>query len=271
MATNQRLKHALLKKLGITASGLSRRIRKEQRALSMSTELATYLIAQENGIVIGQYLPADIANEVRQLQVQKASVNNSNPALARKRTAAVRKGAATPRVITLPSGATISDPILPEKKLSEAAAMIKVYPTLYALENSIRELIKRVMSDKYGNDWWDTQLTSGKSKGVRDNANGRMSKERTKHSWHQRRGSHPIDYTQFEELGLIFQAKKSVFHPDIIPDWEWLMHLFREIYPSRNVVCHMNPLTTHNAQDVESWYRKWANVMRNSLDKIPKA
>ena len=166
MVTNRDLKQALLKKLDITASGLSRRINKEQRILSMSTELATYLIAQESGIVIGRYLPVDVVSEVRQLQVQKASVNNASPTPAPKRQGATKKKSVIRRAIAAPSGTAISDPILPQKKLAEAAAMIKVYPVLYGLENSIRELIKRVMSDKFGEDWWDTQLTTSKLKGV---------------------------------------------------------------------------------------------------------
>lgn len=270
MATNQQLKQALLTKLDITASGLSRRIKKEQETLSVSTELATYLIAQENGIAIGKYLSDEEMAEVRTLQVQKAGVNNSISAPTPKRQAAPKKNKTTTRrAITAPSGSSIKDPILPEKKLKEAAAMIKVYPTLYGLENSIRELIKRLMFDKFGEDWWDTQLTTSKLKSVRDTANGRMTQEKTKHSWHQRRGSHPIDYVQFEDLETILRAKKSLFHPDIIPNWDWLLHLFRELIPSRNVVCHMNPLDSDNTRDVESWYKKWVKVIKNSIDNIP--
>jgi len=119
----------------------------------------------------------------------------------------------TRRAISAPSGVSIKDPILPQKKLAEVAAMIKVYPVLYGLENSIRELIKRVMSDKFGKDWWDTQLTTSKLRGVRDTANGRMTQEKTKHSWHQRRGSHPIDYVQFDDLEKILRAKKASISP----------------------------------------------------------
>ncbi len=269
MATNQQLKKALLKKLGITASGLSKRIKKEQKTLSMSTELATYLIAQESGIAIGRYLSdAEIA-EVRNLQVQKAGVSVAKSNAAPKQRTTANKTAAPRRAIQAPNGITINDPILPEKKLTEAAAMIKVYPMLYGLENSIRELINRVMSDRFGKDWWDTELTTRKLRDVHDTAAGRMKTETTKLSWHQRRGSHPIDYVQFDDLETILRGKKALFHPDIIPDWEWLLHLFREVRPSRNVVCHMNPLDSHNSGDVASWYRKWANVVRNSLDKIP--
>jgi hypothetical protein len=46
-----------------------------------------------------------------------------------------------------------SDPILPEAKLAEAREMAAVYPMLYVIENSMRELIRRVLSAKYGQDW----------------------------------------------------------------------------------------------------------------------
>ena len=70
-------------------------------------------------------------------------------------------------------------------------------------------------------------------------------------------------------METILRAKKSLFHPDIIPNWDWLLHLFRELIPSRNVVCHMNPLDSDNTRDVESWYKKWVKVIKNSIDNIP--
>lgn len=269
MATNRELKKALLDKLGITASALSRRVKKEQDIAPMPTEYATYLIAQENGIPISRYLSAEEMAEVRHLQVQKAGINSANSKEALKPRVARKTAEAAPRQIRLASGTSIVDPILPDKKLKEAAAMSNVYPVLYALENSIRELIKRVMSDKFGKDWWDTELTTRKLKDVHDTATGRMNSEKTKHSWHQRRGSHPIDYVQLDDLESILRAKKNHFHPDIIPDWEWLLHLFREIYPSRHVICHMNPLEADNSRDVVSWYRKWTKVLKSSRANIP--
>jgi hypothetical protein len=43
----------------------------------------------------------------------------------------------------------------------------------------------------------------------------------------------------------------------------------KELYPSRNVVCHMNPLTNDNVTDVQLKLRKWESVLRNAAGVIP--
>ena len=124
------------------------------------------------------------------------------------------------------------------------------------------------MRDSHGEDWWDTQLTNSKLKTVHANAASRMKTE-TKNSWHQKRGSHPIDYVDFKDLETIFRAKKTFFHPKIIPDWDWFLNFLKGLYPSRNVVAHMNPLLAENVSDVKLRFKKWERVVKAALDSIP--
>ena len=43
----------------------------------------------------------------------------------------------------------------------------------------------------------------------------------------------------------------------------------KELKPSRNVVCHMNPLDDHNITDVKLKTQKWEKLIEAARDKIP--
>ena len=236
----------------------------------MSTEDATYLIAHESGIRIDRYLPADTVDRVRQLHTQTAT-GNTNASAARTAPTRAKRGKTGSVEIRFPSGFKTEDALLPKSRLNQAVAMAKIYPLLYVMENSIRELIKRVMAAQYGKDWWNTQLTNGKLKGVHKKASDRMKSEDEKHTWHQHRGDHPIDYVDIKDLETIVMAKQSHFIPGIIPDVDWFRQFMKELYPSRNVVAHMNPLDSDNVKDVELRTKKWAKILKKASASIPKA
>ncbi|MEQ9565325.1 MAG: hypothetical protein RLN85_05820, partial [Pseudomonadales bacterium] len=91
----------------------------------------------------------------------------------------------------------------------------------------------------------------------------------SKNAWHQKRGDHPIDYTDFKDLGTIFRANRGLFNPSIITDWDWFLNFLKDLYPSRNVVAHMNPLLAENVSDVKVKFKKWERVISNALNNIP--
>lgn len=260
----RQMRRALLEKLSITPQALSQRVKRKKRDLPMSTQDATCVIAHEEGITIDKFLPDDQLARVRSLVSQVPAPNP--PRVKRKR----RKRTSDRRIeVRFPKEFRVEDPILPKSRLNEAKEMAAVYPLLYVLENSIREVIKRVMADRYGEDWWDTQLTKGKVKTVRNNADNRRKTEEKK-SWHQRRGDHPIDYTDFGDLLKIIQAKHSDFFPDVIAaDQRWFEQFMRELLPSRHVVCHMNPLDKLNIKDVKHKLERWNRLISEKRDNIP--
>jgi hypothetical protein len=159
--------------------------------------------------------------------------------------------------------------MLSPSKLGEAQEMAVLYPILYVLENSMREVVKRVMTVKFGSDWWETQLTSGKLKSAYQTADGRMKKE-SRQRWHQRRGDHPVDYVGLDELGDIITGKPDVFFTDMLAtDVDWFKHFMRELEPSRNVLCHMNPLSETNARDLTTKLERWESLIAGSAIPPP--
>lgn len=261
------LRRALLDKLGTSRQALSQRVKaRKAQGLSMSTQEATCLIAYDVGIPIDRYLDSESLAAIRHLQSQA----NSGGVRAPEKRQRKNNSTSGVRDIRFPGEFKATDPILPTKTLNEAVAMAKLYPLFYVLENSMRELIRRIMKDAHGDDWWDTQLTNAKLRKVHERAADRMKDETTKKAWHQRRGDHPLDYVQIEDLEQIIVSKFSTF-ADIIEDREWFVHFMKELKPSRNVVCHMNPLDSVNTNDIKVKVRRWESMIKTKLSKIPEA
>jgi hypothetical protein len=132
------------------------------------------------------------------------------------------------------------------------------------LENSMREVVRRVMRARYGGGWWETQLVSGKLKSAYHTANSRMTTEK-RQRWHQRPGDDPLDYIGLDELGDIITGKQEAFFTDMLAtDIDWFRHFMKELEPSRNVLCHMNPLSPTNARDLTTKLERWEELVAGS-------
>src|SRR5688572_22094831 len=153
---NPQLKKALLGKLGITESALSRRAQKKKLELPMSTDDAAHLIAHQAGLRIDQYLKPEQVAHIRSLHI--ANSGGVAPASSKPEPKRASPSNGT-RELRFPGEFKVANPLLDATKLGEARAMARIYPVLYVLENSMRELIKRVMKAKHGDDWWNTRLT----------------------------------------------------------------------------------------------------------------
>lgn len=246
--TNKQLKEALLKKLQITSQALWQRCQKLKIQVPMTTEDATYIIAQRNGITLDKYLDEETLNKVRNL-LQRTTMPSQS---LQESHGKISKSVSRQYVVKIGKNFQLTDPLLPRKKITEAKEMADVYPLIYILENSIRELIDRVMTAQFDNNWWNSQA----SKHLRKDVSDRMADDK-KNSWHQRRGARPIDYLDLKDLPRLMRKIEKIVVPDIIPSMEWFSQLVDEVYKSRCVVCHMNPLDKNNIQAVQVRFNHW--------------
>ena len=265
MATNRELRKALLEKLGITPQALSQRIQKMRDKSPMSTEEGTYLVAHKHGIRIDKYLDEEQVKAIRELD-RNFNPQVASPSIQKKKTST--KGSTRTKTIKFPKEFNASDPLLDNTKLKEATEMAAIYPILYVLENSIRELINRVMTASYGKDWWGKRTKRGKTKRIADEVKKRMAKEEI-NRWHQRRGEHPINYTDFGDLKTLLSSNEEKFFPDILSSKERFIIAMDDLALSRNVLCHMNPLDKTNIQDVKVKFEQWQKMIEANLSKIP--
>jgi len=127
----------------------------------------------------------------------------------------------------------------------------------------MRQFICLVMNKYYGDDWWKMKVSNGMQKDVEVKMN---SEDINK--WHQRRGARPIDYLDFNDLSTLFSKIIDKVSPKIIPDIEWIRQLIKEVYISRCVLCHMNPLDKDSINSVKLKFRQWQKQISAKIDLI---
>jgi hypothetical protein len=264
VATNRKLRAALLQKRNFSPQRLSQLVKRRKDELPMSTEHATYTIAHESGIDISKFLAADEVATVRDLIAQlrvggRATRAESNGGARSK--PARRK----PALITIGGVDVTKVPGLSATHAAEAKQMAeKVFPMLYVFENSVRDLIAGVLEARYGKGWWDTEVPSR----VREKAAERAKSEK-KEPWHGRRGASPIHYVDLGDLWKIMNHRWNDF-AHLFPSKAWIESLITsDMNVSRGPVAHMNPLAPEDVKNVEAAFSKWARQMKAKASELP--
>jgi hypothetical protein len=144
-------------------------------------------------------------------------------------------------------------------------AMVPAYRLLYILENSIRQFITRVLKAKHGDDWWD-KLATVELKRTYD----RNTRAESVNAWHQRRSKNPIDYIDLDQLTALVRQAQQDFVPTFFKTEGWFQHFVDEVYQSRCVVCHMNPLTQQNVDGVVLRFNHWENLVKEKIHEVEK-
>ena len=258
--TNKALRAALLKKMGVTRQRLSQRVQAVIRQVPMSTEEATYCIAHGEGMRLDKFLEADAVGRVREL------VTKLRPMGGVSGQKSATKIVTRFKEIRVGGSVSIIDPILPKRVIAEAKEMAeRVYPVLYVFENSVREVIKRVLDTSIGLDWWDRCAPEG----VRRTVEERIRQEKDI-AWHGSRGAHSIFYCDIKDLVSIVRNRDAwqKLSP-ILGSIEWFSQLVQCIAASRNPVAHMNPVSPHDRQRVVLNFRDWERVVRAKQTLIP--
>lgn len=155
------------------------------------------------------------------------------------------------------------DLLLPNSVATDAARMADLYPKLYLLENSIRNVIERVMAAKYGKAWWTTSV----AKRIRDRVQDRKDKE-AKAPWHGKRDAHDIYYSDFSDLKNIINAHPDDF-ADIFPSPAWITQKLEELEPARNTLAHHNPVPEKERQRLDVYFDDWAKLVHAKRGAIP--
>jgi hypothetical protein len=262
VATNKAIKNALLKKRGITPQRLSQLTNARKRELPMSTEHAVYTIAFEHGIDIAKELDAEETAEVRRL----LSALRSNGTMKPEPRGPMKPPKVTKTVKVTIAGVDVGTiPALKPQHASEAKVMAeKVYPTVYIFENSVRDLIERVLQAQFGANWWTTAIP------------GTIQKTAAKHKadekndpWHRRRGTREIDYVFLVDLWAIIKHQWKHFKA-LFPNQAWVETLIsNDMNVSRRPLAHMNPLSVDDVTNVEVAFRKWVKQLRAVENLIP--
>lgn len=267
MATNRKLKADLLKKIGITEQALNLRAQnRKRRELPMTTEQAYYTFAYEEGLDLSRYLTheqiAEVRNLVRDLKTATGASSSATNGGVRRKAMPTKKQT----VVTIAGMDVEGLPGMTARHATEAKQMAeKVYPMLYLFENSLRDLIERVLEAAYGADWW----AKGAPANVRKKAAERKAAEKND-PWHGRRGAREIDYVDLADLWLIIKEKWRLFKAIFPSGPAWVESLItNDMNVSRRPIAHMNPISADDAENVKAAFRKWAKLLKAVEDKLP--
>lgn len=135
--------------------------------------------------------------------------------------------------------------------LNRARNMSKVYEVFFCLENAVRDLIEERLSERKGQDWWDTCVPEK----VKKAANELRTKEE-KNKYHAQRSSSLIGYTMFGNLSQIIIYNWDNFS-DLFPDQHWVSSRFNDLELSRNIIMHTGFLPEIEIGRIESITRDW--------------
>ena len=105
--------------------------------------------------------------------------------------------------------------LLDDEFVARARQMATVYTAIAAFENTVRDLVRRVLIDEAGADWWDQSVSAP----VKNRAQRRQEEE-ARNRFHTQRGDDPISFIDFADLLNIMRANEDAFAP-YWPSPEW--------------------------------------------------
>lgn len=264
---------ALQEKLGITSRAVNLRRAKIQASVGMPDDIALYIAAQRAGLPVHRWVKdagvlAQVASFDATVAAKEASSGDTAPRPVSRTNAPAkpsRNGGMSRSVafaldkIRVPSG------VLSDQHRRDAERMAtKVYPLLYAFENSAREFIDGHLTHAYGPTWWDDAKLV--SKPVRDSVEI-SRKAAAENRTHSTRNARPIYYTTFGHLVLIVQSDRGtkVFKRPLFPRPTWFPELVKASEHTRNIVAHMNPLKVHDIRRLEVDFEDWLNQIKDHM------
>lgn len=265
MAVSKQLREDLLKAMGdITPRRLNQVASARAQELLITHEQAVYAVAHEHGLRLSKYLTREEQAEMRAILAQHRA--QAAPAAPTSNGTTSRKSnAPKPALVTIAGVNVEMLPGMTATHAKEAKMMAeKVYPTLYVFENSVRDVIERVLKAEFGADWW-TKAVPGK---VQTAAKDTKTAEK-KDPWHSQRGAREIDYVLLSHLWDIIKHQWKYFK-DLFPNQAWTETLITsDMNVSRRVLAHMTPLTPDDVKNIEAAFRKWANQLKAVESKLP--
>lgn len=265
MARNAEIRQLLEKKLRVKQAQLYKIAEGVANSLSVPTSDAILVLAAKNHINLHKHgFPAAKLEEIRKLLPYAPTALPVVPVTPKSHDGK-RSGPRPKKAFRVKLENPEDDPILAKTTLAEMEAMVPVYRTLYQLENSIRQFIARVLKAKHGKDWWEKVAPTG----TRETVEKRTAEDQV-NAWHQKRSNSPIDYLDLNQLPAVVRAAQADFVTSFFPTLEWFQQFIDEVYRSRCVVCHMNPLDQGNVDAVGVRFNQWEKLVKGKSADVER-
>ena len=220
---------------------------------TISRRIACFLVAKDYNVNFSKYLNEEDREKLRQVSSFARQIRDTSPKIVKKKTTKSLKPL---------KGMRSKEPFLPSKLLDKAREMAeKAYPFLYIFENSVRNVIKILMENKYGSNWWDRRVKQ-LHRSIDDEVQRRMNDEK-QNRWHSsKRGIHKIYYTDLEDLRIIIEDNWTVFKK-IHNRRSWIIEHIMQLKYSRNIIAHNNPLTRRDITSIQTKIHEWFDQIKD--------
>ena len=252
------LKKAAIERSKVTPRAIGYRASKIKATYGpFSDEVAYGIVAQQAGVEVSKIITdPKILEQIRDQIDRISEIETDSP---KPKTKTVIKT----KVVQIAKDLKLNDPILDTKVITDAKEMTIHYAQLYIFENSVREVINRVLSKHLGPTWWGS---SAVNKNLLEKVQERIDKEK-QNPWHGRRGAHPIYYTDISDLMYLLRRHWKYFS-DIFPRLEWVSEKLEQVSFSRNVVDHHNPLSKRDRDRLTMNLQDWQKQIEANKGKL---
>jgi hypothetical protein len=258
--TDSALLKAVLDKTGLTRQGVVDRRNRLRKLVPMPPDIATAVVAHRANVDISRFMDEE---SVRVVGEYDERVHNKEGGAAAALPAPPKQAKAkgkAPSEIAFPNF-KIYEGGLSDKQLKDLEKMARrVYPLLYAFENSVREFVNGHLTAAYGEAWWHRPHLVKKS--TRESV-ARIKKQQGEARWVERKSAPEINYTMLGQLADIMLSNDGwkVFEP-IFKKKSWVEDRVTSLEIPRNVMAHMNPLMEKNIKGLEVRAQEWFDQIK---------
>jgi hypothetical protein len=137
--------------------------------------------------------------------------------------------------------------------LKDARQMADFYVLYYALENSIRRVVRERLLENNGATWWENAIPNGVKDAVKD------KQEKEKDTVLASRTEDPLSFTSFGELITIIEANWDSFS-DIIRSRKAMQQTLSQFNQIRNVIAHSCKLSDNDITRMKLLIQDWLNI-----------
>ncbi len=142
-------------------------------------------------------------------------------------------------------------PSLTSADIEDAYKMGQVYVALHCLENSVRNLIRKVLGDTLGEQWW--------GKAASDSMKRRLSERKSreaKSKWLTSRGADELNYMDWGDLITLIRKFPKEFE-SFIGSTKFAELKLEELENLRNTIAHNGVLPDDEITRVELYFKDW--------------
>jgi hypothetical protein len=142
------------------------------------------------------------------------------------------------------------------KRRNDALEMARLYAVLHAFENEVRSLIRDLLDEKLGANWWDTAAVPNNVKKLAES----RQKTAEKDSWLEGAKGDRLEFVDFGDLSTIIVQNWEYFK-DLMPSQDWIRQRMTELEKARNFIAHNRMLLPSEFQRIYMYISDWNKVI----------